>query len=79
MMLVGTFLAGALLSLLIPVFLLIALVAWYLLFIRGVPETAEGRDATRPTQPGQATDVPVADPGPSVALSDEVNRVPDAR
>jgi hypothetical protein len=77
MMLIGDFLAGALLSLLLPVALLIALVVWYLLFINRVPEPADGQSAAAgPTQPGRATDVPVADQGPGVAVSDEVNRLP---
>lgn len=39
---VAAFLAGALLSLLLPVGLLIALTVWYMLFVRRVPETGEG-------------------------------------
>ncbi|HTX31501.1 MAG TPA: hypothetical protein VMD09_08945 [Solirubrobacteraceae bacterium] len=76
MTLIASFLTGSLLSLLIPAGLLIALVWWYLAVIRKVPESATGADAVPPTQPGQGTDVPVADPGPSVAVSDEVNRIP---
>ena len=38
---VAAFLAGALLSLLLPVALLIALSLWYMLFVRRVPETSE--------------------------------------
>ena len=41
MMLMASFLAGSLLSLLLPTLLLIALVVWYLRFFRTVPETAE--------------------------------------
>ena len=78
MTLIASFLAGSLLSLLIPVCLLLALVAWYLLFLRRVPETSAGRDGVSPTEAGQSTEVPVADPGPSVAVSDEVNRIPEA-
>jgi hypothetical protein len=77
MTLIASFLAGSLLSLLIPILLLIALVVWYLMFLRRVPEPAAGRDAVPPTKPGQATDVPVPDPGPSVTVSDEVNRIPE--
>jgi hypothetical protein len=76
MTLMASFLTGSLLSLLIPIGLLIALVWWYMAVIRKVPESATGADAVPPTRPGQATDVPVADPGPSVAVSDEVNRIP---
>lgn len=46
MTLIATFLAGSLLSLLLPVCLLIALVVWYVGFIRRVPETGEGEGAT---------------------------------
>jgi hypothetical protein len=45
---IATFLAGALLSLLIPVILLTVLVVWYLLFIRRVPETRDGGDSSPP-------------------------------
>jgi hypothetical protein len=38
---IADFLAGALLTLLLPVALLIALVAWYWVFSTRVPETAE--------------------------------------
>jgi hypothetical protein len=76
MTLIASFLTGSLLSLLIPICLLLALTAWYLMFLRRVPETSSGSDAVAPTQPGQTTDVPVPDPGPSVAVSDEVNRLP---
>jgi hypothetical protein len=75
--LIASFLAGSLLSLLLPALLLIALVIWYLMFIRRVPETAAGEGVgVGPTKAGQSTDVPVADPGPGVAVSDEVNRLP---
>jgi hypothetical protein len=57
----ATFLAGALLSLLLPVGLLIALSVWYLLFVRRVPETADHQDAAlspsppaAPVEPGGA-------------------------
>jgi hypothetical protein len=51
------FLAGALLTLLLPVLLLIALVAWYWAFSVRVPETA---DTSR-----RSAD-PAAAPGPTV-------------
>ncbi|HEY2160071.1 MAG TPA: hypothetical protein VGH24_02095 [Solirubrobacteraceae bacterium] len=38
---IGSFLAGSLLSLLIPILLLVALVAWYMKFFSRVPETTE--------------------------------------
>ncbi|MBV8430662.1 MAG: hypothetical protein JO244_05845 [Solirubrobacterales bacterium] len=70
MIAIATFLAGSLLSLLLPVLLLVALVAWYLVFIRRIPETADGDQASSPAA--------TPDPVPSVAVSDEVNRPPDA-
>ena len=53
---IAAFLAGALLTLLLPVGLLIALVVWYWLFSVRVPETADLREA-RP-EPGAATPAP---------------------
>jgi hypothetical protein len=53
---IATFTAGALLSLLLPVLLLIALVVWYLLFLRRVPEPSDGSQA--------AASGPSATPGP---------------
>jgi hypothetical protein len=47
------FLAGALLSLLLPVALLIGLVVWYLKFIRRVPETPEPELPGAPANPGR--------------------------
>lgn len=54
---VAAFLAGALLSLLLPVGLLIALTVWYLLFLRRVPEPDLNPDPVGPPQstPGAAT------------------------
>ncbi len=54
----ATFLAGALLSLLLPVGLLIALATWYVMFIRRVPETPEGQK----TAPAEAA--PGVSPNP---------------
>jgi hypothetical protein len=56
----SSFLAGSILSLLIPVFLLIALVVWYVKFIRRVPETGEGEDAA-------AAAAAAVHPGPDAA------------
>ena len=55
---IATFLAGSLLTLLLPVLLLIALVAWYWWFSARVPDTADGPDTS--TTPAAAA------PGPSV-------------
>ena len=56
---IAAFLAGALLTLLLPIALLIALVVWYWLFSLRVPETAEG------TEPG--TPPAEANPGPTIS------------
>lgn len=56
---IATFLAGSLLTLLLPVALLIALVVWYWWVSVRVPDTTEG------SEPG-ASPAP-ANPGPSVA------------
>lgn len=55
------FLAGALLTLLLPVALLIALVAWYWWFSARVPETADG--SRRHAEPAAAA------PGPAIPES----------
>ncbi len=54
----AAFLAGALLTLLLPVLLLIALVVWYWWFSVRVPETADG--SASDTEPA------AAHPGPTV-------------
>ena len=56
---IADFLAGALLTLLLPVTLLIALVAWYWIFSARVPETGDGPDTS--ATPAAAT------PGPNVS------------
>jgi hypothetical protein len=55
---IADFLAGSLLTLLLPVALLIALTVWYVLFIRRVPETAEESDGTPASPPGSPVDAP---------------------
>lgn len=55
---IATFLAGSLLTLLLPVALLIALGLWYWQFSMRVPETTHGPEAS--------TD-PAAAPGPTVS------------
>ena len=60
----ATFLAGSLLTLLLPIALLIALVVWYWRFSSRVPETAEGPG---PSTTAAAPPPPAAaNPGPSV-------------
>jgi hypothetical protein len=62
---IATFLAGSLLTLLLPIALLIALVVWYWRFSARVPETTEG--------PGTAAATPAApaaaNPEPGVTES----------
>ena len=64
---IATFLAGSLLTLLLPIALLIALVVWYWRFSARVPETAEGPgpDTAAAAPPAPAA----ANPGPSVTES----------
>jgi hypothetical protein len=49
---IADFLAGALLSLLLPTVLLTALVVWYLIFLRRVPDTTEPEPARAVGNPG---------------------------
>ena len=55
---IADFLAGSLLTLLLPVALLIALVVWYWWFSARVPETADGR---------KGSTAAATNPGPSVS------------
>jgi hypothetical protein len=55
------FLAGALLTLLLPVALLIALVVWYYMISRRVPETAD--------RSGPSHEPAAANPGPGIPES----------
>jgi hypothetical protein len=67
MTLIADFLAGSLLSLLLPTAMLIALVVWYLKFIRDVPDTTEEELAGAPAgSPGAAgTPASASNPGPA--------------
>ena len=56
---IAAFLAGALLTILLPLGLLIALVVWYWLFSVRVPETVDG--------PETLTEPAAANPGPAIA------------
>lgn len=58
---IAAFLAGALLTLLLPVGLLIALSVWYWFFSARVPHTTRERSSR--------TEPPAANPGPSVHQS----------
>jgi hypothetical protein len=60
---VAAFLAGALLSLLLPVALLTALSLWYMFFVRRVPETTEADMHGLPDPEVLAGDAPSAEPG----------------
>jgi len=55
MTLFASFLAGSLLTLLLPTFLLIALVVWYMLFLRRVPEPTDGEQPAAPAPSPQPT------------------------
>jgi hypothetical protein len=59
---IASFLAGSLLSLLIPALLLIALAVWYVLFLRRAPDAGPGRSAADAGtgNPGVATAPPQA-------------------
>lgn len=81
------FLAGSLLTLLLPVALLIALVWWYLAFLRRVPETGEKAAAAANPGPGAAPvsaadSLPAAEPataensGPGGAPASAPNPAP---
>jgi hypothetical protein len=60
---IATFLAGSLLTLLIPVALLIALVVWYWRFSARVPQTADGSESS--SAPAAGTVAPTgANPAP---------------
>jgi hypothetical protein len=60
---IATFLAGSLLTLLLPVALLIALVGWYWYFSVRVPDTADGsKPATPPAPPNPGPSVPETRP-----------------
>lgn len=52
----ATFLAGSLLTLLLPVGLLIALTVWYFMFVRRVPETQDSRERLPGPPPGAPSD-----------------------
>lgn len=61
---IASFLAGSLLSLLLPTLLLIALVVWYLGFLRRVPDTPEPPDSgSRAAAPEPAPSASPGDPG----------------
>jgi hypothetical protein len=63
---IAAFLAGALLTILLPLGLLIALVVWYYLFSVRVPETPDrGKSRTEPV----AADPAAATPGPAIPES----------
>jgi cytoskeletal protein RodZ len=57
------FLAGSLLTLLMPVLLLIALVVWYMIAIRKVPETPESSPSLPSPEVVAATSQPTTQPG----------------
>ena len=60
---IATFLAGSLLTLLVPVLLLIALVVWYWKYVEREPDPAEPPDAGSPPE---GTGPPSREAGPMV-------------
>lgn len=64
MPLASSFLAGSILSLLLPVLLFIGLVVWYVKFVRTVPDTAEGSEARHAAQAVGVVDDAPADAAP---------------
>ena len=67
---IAAFLAGALLTLLLPVGLLIALVVWYWAFSVRVPETADGTTVDQSAPAGMGA-VPTAAAGAEAAVPPE--------
>jgi hypothetical protein len=61
---IATFLAGSLLSLLLPVLLLTALVVWYVHFLRRAPGPADGSEPATPAAVPTETAPPEAAPPP---------------
>jgi hypothetical protein len=71
---VATFLAGSLLSLLIPLCLFIALTVWYVKFVRRVPDTTDASEpgaTTAPSNPAPSNPAPSnrapANPAPTAS------------
>jgi hypothetical protein len=65
---IAAFLAGALLTLLMPVALLIALVVWYWVFSVRVPDTVDGSEAATPPA---VSDPALTAPDPARAVTAE--------
>ena len=58
----SSFLAGSLLSLLLPVLIFLALLVWYLRFIKGVPDTVAESQAEPPGAPSADVAPPQSEP-----------------
>ena len=56
------YLAGSLLTLLLPVCLLIAIAVWYVIAVRKVPDTPESSPSLPPPEVGAAAPQPTAQP-----------------
>ena len=69
---IATFLAGSLLSLLLPTLLLIALVVWYVRFINRAPGPADASEPVRQASDPAKSASPEAAPPPSVPPPKEV-------
>jgi len=55
---IAAFLAGSLLSILLPICLLIALVVWYTRFVRRMPDPEAQSGTEAPATPGTESDKP---------------------
>jgi hypothetical protein len=64
MTLASSFLAGSILTLVLPVAMFLGLVVWYLKFVRTVPDTAEGSEARHAAQAVGVVDDAPADAAP---------------
>jgi hypothetical protein len=72
---IAAFLAGSLLTLLLPVALLIALGVWYWMFSARVSDTPDGRDAATPpavSDPGLTAAEPASHPSETGPPAHEV-------
>jgi hypothetical protein len=65
MTLASSFLAGSILSLLLPTLMFLGLVVWYVKFVRAVPDTAEGSEAKDAAQAVGAVEDAPADAAPA--------------
>lgn len=69
---IASFLAGSLLTILLPIFLLVGLVVWYMTFVRQASEPADTSDLGR--SGAQASDTPA-----SAALAENAGPAADSQ